>query len=69
MLLKDLWQAHAMVGDTGFVAWSPFLALRSIPLEIPGLKPSEVAVGQALFMTLNVLGPLLGQIDNSLGHN
>jgi MFS family permease len=47
----------------GYVTWAPFPAIQSIPFELPGIAPSEVAVGQALIRTLqtgsNLMGPLI----------
>lgn len=56
------WALPIFAFATGFAAWAPFPALRTIPLELPGLKPSEIVVGQALYMTFNMMGPLLGPL-------
>ncbi len=57
-----VWALPVLAFVTGFVAWTPFAAIRTIPFELPGIKPSEVAVGQALVSTLTALGPILGSL-------
>ncbi|MBI2847657.1 MAG: MFS transporter, partial [Chloroflexi bacterium] len=56
----------------GFLAWAPLVALRSIPFELTGIKPSEVAVGQSVIQTVTMLGiivaqPLVGGIADIIG--
>ncbi|MBI4267282.1 MAG: MFS transporter [Chloroflexi bacterium] len=56
----------------GFLAWAPLVALRSIPFELKGIKPSEVAVGQSVIQTVTMLGiivvtPLVGSIADISG--
>ncbi len=54
------------LGIVGFVlgafAWMPFPIIQTIPLEIPGLTPSDRAVGQALQFTLQTSGQLIAPI-------
>ncbi|MFN8585055.1 MAG: MFS transporter [Dehalococcoidia bacterium] len=54
------------LGMVGFVlgafAWMPFPIIQTIPLEIPGLSPSDRAVGQALQFTLQTSGQLVAPI-------
>ncbi len=66
------WMLPILTFTTGFMAWAPNPAVRSIPYELPGLKPSEVAVGQSLIQTLTMLGvvigaPLVGSIAEASG--
>ncbi|MEZ4553166.1 MAG: MFS transporter [Dehalococcoidia bacterium] len=46
----------------GAFAWMPFPIVQTIPLEIPGLSPSDRAVGQALQFTLQTSGLLVAPI-------
>lgn len=46
----------------GAFAWMPFPIIQTIPLEIPGLTPSDRAVGQALQFTLQTSGQLVAPI-------
>lgn len=46
----------------GFAAWAPFPALQTMPYELPGVKPSEVAVGQSIMQTVSTLGFLAGPV-------
>ena len=46
--------------------------MRTIPFELPGIKPSEVAVGQSVIETCMMLGaalgpPAVGYLAESLG--
>lgn len=54
------WALPVLTFAIGFVAWSPFPAFRTIPFELPGLEPSEVAVGQSLMQTSTSLATVLG---------
>ena len=56
----------------GYLTWAPFPAIQSIPFELPGIAPSEVAVGQALIRTLqtsmNLMGPIVaGAVGEGTG--
>ncbi|MFC2035599.1 MFS transporter [Chloroflexota bacterium] len=55
-----IWALPVLTFLVGFVAWSPFPAIRTIPFELSGVKPSEVAVGQSLIQTITTLGIILG---------
>ncbi|MBI4267320.1 MAG: MFS transporter [Chloroflexi bacterium] len=55
-----VWLLPILAFLTGYVAWAPLAAYRTIPFELPGLKPSDIAVGQSLIQTLSMLGPVLG---------
>lgn len=62
----------ALVFILGFLAWSPVVAIRAIPFEVPGIKPSEVAVGQSIIQTVMMLGgligaPVVGSLAESIG--
>jgi predicted MFS family arabinose efflux permease len=46
----------------GYCAWLPFPVLTAIPFELPGVRPAEVAVGQALVQALTGLGILVGPL-------
>jgi MFS family permease len=46
----------------GVFVFAPFPSLQAIPLEIPGLSPSERAIGQALQFTISTVGMLLAPI-------
>jgi len=46
----------------GYFAWLPFPVLTSIPFELPGIRPTEVAVGQALVNALLGIGIILGPV-------
>jgi len=66
------WSLPVLAFVIGFVAWAPFAAIRTIPFELPGIKPSEVAVGQSLIQTFTALGvilgaPLVGYLAEGLG--
>jgi predicted MFS family arabinose efflux permease len=45
----------------GFV-YLPFPSLQTMPFEIPGLTPAEVAIGQSLMNTVSTIGILLGPV-------
>ncbi len=46
----------------GVAAWMPFPILQTIPLELPGLTPSDRAVGQALQFTVQTTGQLIAPV-------
>ena len=52
----------AVVFLLGFFAWLPFPALNSIAYELPGVRPTEIAVGQALMQAVAGAGILCGPI-------
>ncbi|MBI4267319.1 MAG: MFS transporter [Chloroflexi bacterium] len=67
-----VWALFVLAFATGYAAWAPMAAIRSIPFELPGVKPSEIAVGQSMIQTLTTLGtvlgaPLAGFLADSLG--
>lgn len=67
-----VWALPILTFVLGFVAWSPFPAFRTIPFELPGIEPSEVAVGQALMQTATSLAtiigaPVVGYLAETLG--
>ncbi|MSP78906.1 MAG: MFS transporter [Dehalococcoidia bacterium] len=64
LLLSPLsWQALlATAVVVGFVAWSPFPALQSIPFELPDTSPSDIAMGQSVMRTVVTLGILGGPL-------
>ncbi|MBI2847655.1 MAG: MFS transporter [Chloroflexi bacterium] len=67
-----IWILPVLMFILGFVAWSSFAVMRIIPFELPGMKPSEVAVGQSVFQMMMTLGgvigmPLVGRIAESIG--
>ncbi len=55
-----VWALPVLTFVVGYVAWSPFPAIRTIPFELPGIKPSEVAVGQSLIQTITTVGGIIG---------
>jgi predicted MFS family arabinose efflux permease len=70
--LKSPWALAVLAFVVGFVGWTPFAAMFTIPFELPGIKPSEVAVGRSLIQTITMLGmvvgaPLAGYLAESLG--
>ncbi len=46
----------------GFFAWLPFPSIASIAYELPGVRPAEIAVGQALQQAIAGAGILCGPI-------
>jgi len=46
----------------GFFAWLPFPSIASIAYELPGVRPPEIAVGQALQQAIAGAGILCGPI-------
>lgn len=46
----------------GFAAYAPFPALQTIPYELPGVAPSEVAIGQSVVQTLQTAGNFVGPL-------
>ncbi len=66
------WALPVIAFVVGFMAWAPFTAVRSIPYELPGVKPAEVAVGQSVINTITTLGmffgaPSVGRLAEKLG--
>ncbi len=66
------WSLPMLAFVAGFMAWAPFAAIRTIPFELPGIKPSEVAVGQSLISAITMLGvvvgaPIVGYLAEGLG--
>jgi len=55
-----VWALPVLAFALGYLAWTPFPAIRTIPFELPGIRPSEVAVGQSLLQTITTLGLILG---------
>ncbi len=56
------WALPVFTFVIGFVSYSPFPAMRTIPFELPGIKPPEVAVGQSLIQTSMMLGTVFGAL-------
>lgn len=46
----------------GYFAFAPFGIVQTLPFEMPGLTPREVAVGQSLVLTLATVGPLTAPV-------
>lgn len=46
----------------GFAAWAPFPAIQTMSFELPGVRPSEVAVGQSIMQTISTIGIIVGPV-------
>ena len=46
----------------GYFAFAPFGIVQTLPFEMPGLTPREVAVGQSLILTLSTVGPMTAPV-------
>ncbi|MBI2847656.1 MAG: MFS transporter [Chloroflexi bacterium] len=67
-----IWVLPILTFVIGFLAWAPVPTLRAIPFELPGIKPSEVAVGQSVIQTMmplsGIIGaPIVGSLAESIG--
>lgn len=57
-----VWALVIVVALLGFFAWLPFPAINSIAYELPGVRPAEIAVGQALIQAVSGAGILMGPV-------
>ncbi len=67
-----VWALLLVVSLVGFFAWQPFPAISSISFELPGVRPSDIAVGAALMQMISgvgiICGPIIvGQIAEATG--
>lgn len=67
-----VWAVLLVVSLVGFFAWQPFPAISSISFELPGVRPSDIAVGAALMQMISgvgiICGPIIvGQIAEATG--
>lgn len=46
----------------GYFAWAPFAVINTMPFELPGISPSQVAMGQSLVQTIGTIGVLIGPV-------
>ncbi|MBI4267416.1 MAG: MFS transporter [Chloroflexi bacterium] len=67
-----LWALQITAFFIGYLGWAPFPLLRTIPFELPGIKPSEVVVGQSLMVAVNAVAiitgaPMVGFLAERIG--